>query len=135
MAPSKRTRSLSGLGEESVAKTAKAGAPEAVVVPPSEPRPDPCPHCSYDLDGGDIYEQLREARKRFPPHIKRFHAMMESMEPPITGDRDLISASHYGWSLTNRKRFSKRTIVQHEDRPQEVVCPACRKVLLPQNSS
>jgi hypothetical protein len=39
------------------------------------------------------------------------------------------AASAYGWSETNRVRFSRSVIVQPENGPQFVQCPECKNRL------
>lgn len=75
---------------------------------------DPCPHCGFELDNGDIYEALKD-------NILYRHLSEE----------ELVSlAQRYGWTKENKKRFSQRVIVQPVDgTPQFVKCPYCNKRL------
>ena len=66
-----------------------------------------CRHCGANLDKGDIFEHFmsvydNEARSR-------------------------ESASNYGWSDTNKKRFSRAITVQPENGEQYTICPECKK--------
>ena len=69
-----------------------------------------CVHCGASLDKGDVLE-----------HYLRMYP----------GDlmRATTAASAYGWSETNRVRFSRSVIVQPENGPQFVQCPNCKKSL------
>jgi hypothetical protein len=69
-----------------------------------------CVHCGANLDRGDVLEHYLRA---------------------YSGDvmRARGSASAYGWSETNRVRFSRSVIVQPETGPQFVQCPECKKSL------
>jgi hypothetical protein len=69
-----------------------------------------CVHCGADLDRGDVLE-----------HYIRAYA----------GDvrRAAQAASAYGWSETNRVRFTRSVIAQPEHGPQFVQCPECKNTL------
>ncbi len=71
---------------------------------------DPCPHCSYELDDGDIYDKLRTNVY----YTNKTDAEVEQI------------AQKYGWTPENGKRFSKRITVQPFDEPQYVMCPECK---------
>lgn len=69
---------------------------------------DPCPHCKFDLDGGDIFEY--------------FSSRCETL------DRALEVAQQYGWTSRLPVRFSKVVGIS-EDFLSDVTgweCPQCR---------
>jgi hypothetical protein len=68
-----------------------------------------CKHCKTDLDGGDIFIFF----------LYKYNDKKEALE----------SAKKYGWSETNKLRFSSAVIVQPVDGPQYIVCPVCKGVL------
>jgi hypothetical protein len=72
-----------------------------------------CEHCSFDLDGGDVYEVLRK--------MKEYRG---------TTDEEVMSVARmYGYTEENRKHFSKAVIQQYDDKQQETICCHCRKKL------
>lgn len=73
---------------------------------------DPCPHCGFELDGGDIFEFFLTKNN---------------------GNKDLAleDAASFGWSDTNFKRFT-RTVGLYDmdlDRVIAYYCPNCDKEL------
>lgn len=73
---------------------------------------DPCPHCGFDLDDGDIFEKLKNMK-----------------EYKNKSDNDVeVSATYYGWTPQNKKHFTKRVIVQPIDAPQYTMCPDCKAI-------
>jgi hypothetical protein len=77
-----------------------------------------CPHCNYDWDGGDIYEQLCQMDVYA---MKTPEFMME------------LAGNTYGWEPTDKRRFTN--VVTHQlafgitntdDRPSFMECPMCR---------
>ncbi len=71
-----------------------------------------CRHCGENLDGGDIYEVLRENH------------------PDATDEQILRMAKSYGWTRETPIRFSHEVVVQPDSRsePEYTECPACRGV-------
>jgi hypothetical protein len=69
-----------------------------------------CPHCGFDLDGGDIFEKL----------------LVE-----YRGDeaKALEYAGHFGWTKAAPKRFSKIVGIYSiaSDRTESYQCPSCEK--------
>ena len=73
---------------------------------------DPCPHCEFELDDGDIFCKLRG---------------MKEYAGKSDNEVEIIALS-YGWTPQNRRRFTKRCVVQPIDSPQYVMCPECKVV-------
>jgi hypothetical protein len=71
-----------------------------------------CRHCGENLDGGDIYEVLRENH------------------PTATDEQILRMAKSYGWTRETPIRFSHEVVVQPDSRsePEYTECPVCRGV-------
>ena len=73
---------------------------------------DICPHCGFDLDGGDIFEKFLEHHK---------------------GDQAKAadSAEAYGWSKENPCHFSLRAGLYCMDKDCIVQesCPKCKGIL------
>lgn len=75
---------------------------------------DPCPHCGFELDDGEIYENLKD-------NIFYRHLSEEEL---------LKVAQQYGWTKENKKRFTNRVTVKPVDgTPKFVKCPYCNKHL------
>ncbi len=69
-----------------------------------------CRYCGYNLDDGDVYQVLSELDE-----YKK-----------LNRDEMMIIAENYGWTLNDKKRFSKIYIIQFDDnQPQIEVCPKC----------
>lgn len=68
-----------------------------------------CKHCKSDLDGGDIYQHF----------LLKYNDKKEALE----------TAKRYGWSETNKLRFSSAVIVQPVDGPKYIVCPVCKETI------
>lgn len=68
-----------------------------------------CKHCDADLDGGDIFQHF----------LYKYNDREKALE----------SAKRYGWSETNKLRFSSAVIVQPDNKPQYIVCPVCKNIL------
>lgn len=73
---------------------------------------DPCPHCGFELDNGDIYEKLRKM----------------SVYKDNTDNEVEVAAMSYGWTPQNKKRFSKKVVVQPYDTSQYTICPECKVI-------
>jgi hypothetical protein len=73
---------------------------------------DPCPHCGFDFDDGDVFQKLRS---------------MSVYKDKNDTDVELI-ALYYGWTPQNKKRFSKKVIVQPFDGAQYTMCPECKVI-------
>lgn len=69
-----------------------------------------CRYCTETLDGGDVFEVLRE---RYPD---RTDAQIE---------RD---ARQYGWTKEDPIHFSHEVIIQPDKEPQFTICPACNGI-------
>ncbi len=71
-----------------------------------------CRHCGENLDGGDVYEVLRENH------------------PDATDEQIVKMAKSYGWTREAPIRFSHEVVVQPDSRsePEYTECPACRGV-------
>ena len=74
---------------------------------------DPCIDCGFELDDGDIFVKLR----RMPENDGKTNNDIRAI------------ARYYGWTEQNKKRFTKRIIVQPFDRAQFVMCPNCKVIL------
>lgn len=66
-----------------------------------------CRHCNANLDKGDIFE-----------HFLSFYKDHE---------RALEAATKYGWTLVNKKRFSRTISVHPDEFPSFLICPDCNK--------
>ena len=66
-----------------------------------------CQHCSADLDEGDILEHF----------LEKYGDYTKAKE----------TASHYGWTETNKIHFDRSVIIQCKIGPQYVICPDCGK--------
>lgn len=65
-----------------------------------------CKYCGESLDGGDIYEVLKK-------------------ENPTKSEQELLEmAAKWGWTKTNRKRFSKAEIYENKIRCLKCHCVA-----------
>ncbi len=73
---------------------------------------DPCPHCGYDLDDGDVFQRLR-----------RMSTYKDKNDHEVE-----IVAMYYGWTPQNKKRFTKKVVVQPFDAPQYTMCPDCKVI-------
>jgi hypothetical protein len=71
-----------------------------------------CRHCGENLDGGDVYEVLRENH------------------PDATDEQIVKMAKSYGWTREAPIRFSHEVVVQPDSRsePEYTECPACHGV-------
>lgn len=69
-----------------------------------------CRYCTENLDGGDVYEVLRE-------------------KYPDKTDAEIERAARsYGWTKEQPIRFSYEVIVQPDRMPQYTECPTCKGV-------
>lgn len=70
---------------------------------------DPCPHCGFELDRGDIYEQL----------LSLYNGDQE---------RALVDAGYFGWSKENKTRFTKKIGIYDFDLDvtTHYICPNCK---------
>ena len=69
---------------------------------------DICKHCRHNLNDGDIFDILKIMHSDLTDEIIEKHA------------------SHYGWTKTNKKQFSRKIIVQPLNEPQFEICPDCK---------
>ena len=70
-----------------------------------------CRYCTENLDGGDVFEALRE---RYPDQ---------------TEAETLRAARSYGWRKEQPIRFSREVTVQTErGDPEFTICPVCHGV-------
>jgi hypothetical protein len=74
------------------------------------PLVEPCPHCNCELDDGDIYTKLRH---------NKYYTDKTDVEVKL-------SATYYGWTTNNGKRFTKKIVVQPLDGIQYLICPECK---------
>ena len=63
-----------------------------------------CRHCNANLDGGDIFEQLRKE-----PEYAHY-----------TFNELIIASLDYGWTMYNRKHFTREFVVKGL-----TICPEC----------
>ena len=66
-----------------------------------------CRYCNYNLDDGDVFEVLSNVYKNY------------------TKEEIIIMAGDYGWTSSNKIRFSKTLIIQFDNKPQIEICPKC----------
>ena len=69
-----------------------------------------CRYCKLDLDDGDIYEVLSA----------------DSYYKNYSQDDLIKAAGTYGWTVENKKRFSKIKTIHSDDSGYFIeICPAC----------
>lgn len=73
---------------------------------------DKCPHCGFDFDDGDIFTKLRN---------------LSVYKDKSDNDVEIIALS-YGWTPQNKKRFTKKIVVQLMDGPQCTMCSECKVI-------
>jgi hypothetical protein len=73
---------------------------------------DTCSHCGFDLDDGDVFTKLRS---------------LSVYKDKSDNDVEVIALS-YGWTPQNKKRLTKKIVVQPMDEPQYTMCPECKVI-------
>jgi len=74
-----------------------------------------CPHCKINWDGGDIRDTL---------------SMLDVNTHETKGEINKLAAN-YGWSETDKKRFTKALVYEFNMQPTDIKvtfyeCPECR---------
>ena len=73
---------------------------------------DPCSHCGFDLDDGDIYMKLRDMNEY----------------KNISDNEIEVIALYYGWTPQHKKRFTKKVVLRLSGGHQYSMCPQCRLI-------
>ena len=70
-----------------------------------------CPHCNFNLDGGDVYEKLLEIYK--------------------DQEKALAGAAEFGWTPTSKHRFTKILSIYCREKDATIgwICPHCENAL------